>query len=62
VVIYNVYEESSVDTIDLRNLLQQARSKFSNKDSFELQVLKPANDLLLKSIVDLSLRTCLKSS
>jgi hypothetical protein len=67
VVIYDLYVESSVDTIDLRNLVQQARSKLSNKDSFEFQVLKSANDLLLKATVeepteDSSIRTCLKSS
>jgi hypothetical protein len=61
VVIYDLDVESSVDTIDLRNLVQ-ARSKFSNKDSFELQVLKSANDLLLKATVgkptdDSSIRT-----
>jgi hypothetical protein len=67
VVIYDLHVESSVDTIDLRNLVQQARSKFSNKDSFELQVLKYANDLLLEAKVekpteDSSTITCLKSS
>ncbi|UPA54511.1 ankyrin repeat domain-containing protein [Wolbachia pipientis] len=51
VVIYDLDKESSVDTIDLRNLVQQARSKFSNKDSFELKVLESANDLLLKATV-----------
>jgi hypothetical protein len=51
VVIYDLGVERSVDTIDLRNLVQQARSKFSNKNSFELQFLKSANDLLLKATV-----------
>ncbi|WP_264377974.1 ankyrin repeat domain-containing protein [Wolbachia endosymbiont (group B) of Philonthus cognatus] len=49
VVIYDLDVESSVDTIDLKNLVQQAKGKFSN--SFELQVLKSANDLLLKATV-----------
>ncbi|WP_339047305.1 latrotoxin-related protein [Candidatus Mesenet endosymbiont of Phosphuga atrata] len=49
VTIYNFDSESSVDTIDLRNLVQQAKSKFSN--NFELQVLKSANNLLLKATV-----------
>jgi hypothetical protein len=51
VVIYDLDVESLVDTIDLRNLVQQAKGEFSNKDSFELQVLKSANDLLLKATV-----------
>ncbi|QTG98974.1 ankyrin repeat domain-containing protein [Wolbachia pipientis] len=51
VVVYDLDAESSVDTIDLRNLVQQARSKFSNKDSFELKVLKSESDLLLKATV-----------
>ncbi|WP_341813296.1 ankyrin repeat domain-containing protein [Wolbachia endosymbiont (group B) of Germaria angustata] len=51
VVVYDLNAESSVNTIDLRNLVQQARSKFSNKDSFELKVLKSESDLLLKATV-----------
>ncbi|BET30009.1 hypothetical protein wCauBTS_06160 [Wolbachia pipientis] len=50
VVIYDLDVESSVDTIDLRNLVQQTKGEFSN--SFKLQVLKSANDLLLKAIVE----------
>jgi hypothetical protein len=50
VVVYDLDVESSLDTIDLRNLVQE-RSKFSSKGSFELQVLKSANDLLLKATV-----------
>lgn len=50
VVIYDLDVESSVDTIDLRNLVQQARSKLSN--SFELKVLKSGKDLLLKATVN----------
>ncbi|PBQ26569.1 hypothetical protein BTO27_04360, partial [Wolbachia pipientis wAus] len=49
VVIYDLDVESSVDTIDLRNLVQQTKGEFSN--SFKLQVLKSANDLLLKATV-----------
>jgi len=52
VVIYDLDVESSVDTIDLRNLVQQARGEFSS--SFKLQVLKSANDLLLKATVEKS--------
>ncbi|WP_341816351.1 ankyrin repeat domain-containing protein [Wolbachia endosymbiont (group A) of Nomada goodeniana] len=48
VVIYDLDVESSVDTIDLRNLVQQAKGKLSNKESFELKIIKLANDLLLK--------------
>lgn len=50
VVIYDLDVESSVDTINLRNLVQQARSKLSN--SFELKVLKSGKDLLLKATVN----------
>jgi len=50
VVIYDLDVESSVDTIDLRNLMQQARGELSN--SFKIQVLKSANDLLLKATVE----------
>ena len=52
VVLYDLDAESSVNTIDLRNLVHQARSNFSSKDSFKLQVLKSANDLLLKATVE----------
>ncbi|KAG8239467.1 hypothetical protein J437_LFUL018999 [Ladona fulva] len=47
--IYDLDVESSVDTIDLRNLVQQARRNYS--DGFELQVLKSGSDLLLKAAV-----------
>ncbi|WP_265017002.1 ankyrin repeat domain-containing protein [Wolbachia endosymbiont (group B) of Endotricha flammealis] len=50
VVIYDLDVESSVDTIDLRNLVQQTKGEFSN--NFKLQVLKSANDLLLKATVE----------
>jgi uncharacterized protein YajQ (UPF0234 family) len=48
-VIYDFDVESSVNTIDLRNSVQQAKNKLSN--CFELQVLKSANGLLLKATV-----------
>ncbi|WP_341819680.1 latrotoxin-related protein [Wolbachia endosymbiont (group A) of Brachyopa scutellaris] len=46
VVIHDVDEENSIDTIDLRNVVKKARG------SFELQVIKSENDLLLKAIVE----------
>ncbi|WP_281508783.1 latrotoxin-related protein [Wolbachia endosymbiont (group B) of Pandemis cinnamomeana] len=52
VIIYDLDIESSVDTIDLRNLVSQVRGKLSNQDHFQLKVLKSANDLLLKAIVE----------
>ncbi|WP_265030255.1 latrotoxin-related protein [Wolbachia endosymbiont (group A) of Philonthus cognatus] len=51
VIIYDLDIESSVDTIDLRNLVRQVRGKLSNQDHFQLKVLKSANDLLLKATV-----------
>ncbi|WP_265023939.1 ankyrin repeat domain-containing protein [Wolbachia endosymbiont (group A) of Epagoge grotiana] len=51
VVIYDLDVESSVDTIDLRNLVRQVRGKLSNQDHFQLKVLKSANDLLLKATI-----------
>ncbi|WP_353278272.1 latrotoxin-related protein [Wolbachia endosymbiont (group B) of Longitarsus flavicornis] len=53
VVIYDLDVESSVDTVDLRNLVQQTKGEFSN--SFKLQILKSANDLLLKATVEKSI-------
>lgn len=50
VVIYDLDVEKSLDTIDLRNLVKQARSKLSN--SFELKFLKSGKDLLLKATVN----------
>ncbi|WP_264706609.1 ankyrin repeat domain-containing protein [Wolbachia endosymbiont (group B) of Archips podanus] len=51
VIIYDLDIESSVDTIDLRNLVRQVRGKLSNQDHFQLKVLKSANDLLLKATI-----------
>uniref|UniRef100_A0A1B6DIQ5 Uncharacterized protein n=1 Tax=Clastoptera arizonana TaxID=38151 RepID=A0A1B6DIQ5_9HEMI len=48
VIIHDLDTESSVDTIDLRNLTR-ATGEFSN--GFKVQVLKSANDLLLKGTV-----------
>ncbi|KAG8236294.1 hypothetical protein J437_LFUL016074 [Ladona fulva] len=49
VVIYNLNVKNSVDTIDLKNLVQLAKSRFLN--GFELLVLKSVSDLLLKATV-----------
>ncbi|WP_264338147.1 hypothetical protein [Wolbachia endosymbiont (group A) of Cheilosia soror] len=46
VIIHDVDEESSIDTIDLRNVVKKA------KDNFELQVIKSENDLLLRATAE----------
>ncbi|EEB55464.1 ankyrin repeat domain protein [Wolbachia endosymbiont of Culex quinquefasciatus JHB] len=51
VIIHDVDEENSIDTIDLRNVVRQVRGELSNQDNFQLKVLKSANDLLLEATV-----------
>ncbi|WP_143688847.1 tetratricopeptide repeat protein [Wolbachia endosymbiont of Laodelphax striatellus] len=46
VVIHDIDEENSIDTIDLRSVVKKA------KDNFELQVIKFENDLLLRATVE----------
>ncbi|WP_265017233.1 latrotoxin-related protein [Wolbachia endosymbiont (group A) of Epistrophe grossularia] len=46
VIIHDVDEENSIDTIDLRNVVKKA------KGNFELQVIKSENDLLLRATVE----------
>ncbi|WP_375316768.1 ankyrin repeat domain-containing protein [Wolbachia endosymbiont (group A) of Opomyza germinationis] len=46
VIIYDVDEENSIDTIDLRNVVKKA------KDNFELQVIESENDLLLRATAE----------
>ncbi|MBD0391647.1 tetratricopeptide repeat protein [Wolbachia endosymbiont of Pentalonia nigronervosa] len=46
VIIHDIDEESSIDTIDLRNVVKKG------KGSFELQVIRSENDLLLRAAVE----------
>ncbi len=45
VIIHDIDEENSIDTVDLRNVVRKA------KDNFELQVIRFENDLLLRATV-----------